>query len=747
VRFVRLLRRGTILVLLGFVAVFSNDAAASVGMVTLNWSPSPDKDVVAYNVYRSMSSGFPPATANRIGQTSTTTYTDTSFSVAGTYYYVVTSQDSSGLTSVPTNQVAAVITLDTISPTVSLSSPVAGATVAGTVTVTASAADNVAVAGVQFLLDGANLGAEVAGPRSSYTFSWNTATASNGAHTLSARARDGAGNTALSANVKVTVANAASSGGGSNGLVAAYSFNEGKGTTVSDSSGNNLTGTISGATWTTSGVYGGALSFNGSTSYVDLGNPSALRLTGSMTLEAWVKAAANPADDGQIIAKSNGHGWQLKTSPDTGAETFGTLVSSTSGTDTQRYSKTVRSLNTWYHVASVYDAASKTLNTYVNGVLDSGTLKGAVPASQLDSSVNVNIGRRTNGFYFNGVIDEVRIYNRDLSQAEIQMDMFTAVGLTTVSTDKTPPTVSISAPAAGAKVSGTVTVSASASDNVGVAGVQFLLDGANLGAEVTGSGPTYTTTWNTTTATNGTHTISARARDAAGNTSTAANISVTVSNTVAAAGPVAAYSFNQGSGTTAADISGNGLTGTLAGATWTTSGHHGDALSFNGTTSYVDLGNPALLNGTGSMTWAAWVYATGNPPDDGQIIAKADGSSGWQLKTSPDTGPETFGVKVSGSTTSAQRYSKTVRALNQWYHVTGVYNATTRTLDIYVNGVLDDGVLLGTIPSSQAVANLNVNIARRSGGFYFKGVIDDVRIYNRALSQTEIQAIMNTPVQ
>jgi hypothetical protein len=747
VRFVRLLRRVTILVLLGFVAVFSNDAAASVGMVTLNWSPSPDKDVVAYNVYRSMSSGFPPATANRIGQTSTTTYTDTSFSVAGTYYYVVTSQDSSGLTSVPTNQVAAVITLDTISPTVSLSSPVAGATVAGTVTVTASAADNVAVAGVQFLLDGANLGAEVAGPRSSYTFSWNTATASNGAHTLSARARDGAGNTALSANVKVTVANAASSGGGSNGLVAAYSFNEGKGTTVSDSSGNNLTGTISGATWTTSGVYGGALSFNGSTSYVDLGNPSALRLTGSMTLEAWVKAAANPADDGQIIAKSNGHGWQLKTSPDTGAETFGTLVSSTSGTDTQRYSKTVRSLNTWYHVASVYDAASKTLNTYVNGVLDSGTLKGAVPASQLDSSVNVNIGRRTNGFYFNGVIDEVRIYNRDLSQAEIQMDMFTAVGLTTVSTDKTPPTVSISAPAAGAKVSGTVTVSASASDNVGVAGVQFLLDGANLGAEVTGSGPTYTTTWNTTTATNGTHTISARARDAAGNTSTAANISVTVSNTVAAAGPVAAYSFNQGSGTTAADISGNGLTGTLAGATWTTSGHHGDALSFNGTTSYVDLGNPALLNGTGSMTWAAWVYATGNPPDDGQIIAKADGSSGWQLKTSPDTGPETFGVKVSGSTTSAQRYSKTVRALNQWYHVTGVYNATTRTLDIYVNGVLDDGVLLGTIPSSQAVANLNVNIARRSGGFYFKGVIDDVRIYNRALSQTEIQAIMNTPVQ
>src|ERR1700747_1562550 len=66
------------------------------------------------------------------------------------------------------------------------------------------------------------------------------------------------------------------------GLVAAYSFNEGTGTTVSDSSGNNLTGIIVGATWTTGGMYGNALSFNGSSSYVDLGNPTALQLTGSM---------------------------------------------------------------------------------------------------------------------------------------------------------------------------------------------------------------------------------------------------------------------------------------------------------------------------------------------------------------------------------------------------------------------------------------------------------------------------------
>ena len=84
--------------------------------------------------------------------------------------------------------------------------------------------------------------------------------------------------------------------------------------------------------------------------------------------------------------------------------------------------------------------------------------------------------------------------------------------------------------------------------------------------------------------------------------------------------------------------------------------------------------------------------------------------------------------------------------LNTWYFVAGVYDAANRKLDIYVNGQLDNGVLRGTIPASQFDANTNVNIGRRSGGFYFAGRIDELRIYNRALGATEIQALMNTPV-
>jgi len=94
--------------------------------------------------------------------------------------------------------------------------------------------------------------------------------------------------------------------------------------------------------------------------------------------------------------------------------------------------------------------------------------------------------------------------------------------------DTTPPTVSLTAPVNSATVSGTTTVSASASDNVGVTSVQFKLDGANLGSPFTAT--PYSFGWDTTQVSNGTHTLTATASDGAGNTATAANVTITVNN-------------------------------------------------------------------------------------------------------------------------------------------------------------------------------------------------------------------------
>jgi Bacterial Ig domain/Thrombospondin type 3 repeat len=145
--------------------------------------------------------------------------------------------------------------------------------------------------------------------------------------------------------------------------------------------------------------------------------------------------------------------------------------------------------------------------------------------------------------------------------------------------DTTAPVVSVTTPAGGATVTGTVAVSAGASDNVGVVGVQFKLDGANLGAEDTSS--PYTVTWNTTGATNGSHSLSALARDAAGNSTTSAAVTVTLANDLSA--PVIS------------SLQATGITATGATITWSTNEASDSQVEYGPIASY---GSSTPLNTT-----------------------------------------------------------------------------------------------------------------------------------------------------
>lgn len=114
----------------------------------------------------------------------------------------------------------------------------------------------------------------------------------------------------------------------------------------------------------------------------------------------------------------------------------------------------------------------------------------------------------------------------DTNVAYQGVDQLSSVTNASFTVDTASPAVSITPPSG--TLSGTVTLAATASDNLGVAGVQFKLDGANLGAEDTSS--PYSVAWNTATASNGTHTLTAVARDAAGNSTTSGSVIVTVGN-------------------------------------------------------------------------------------------------------------------------------------------------------------------------------------------------------------------------
>src|SRR5262245_10883819 len=142
-------------------------------------------------------------------------------------------------------------------------------------------------------------------------------------------------------------------------------------------------------------------------------------------------------------------------------------------------------------------------------------------------------------------------------------------------------------------------------------------------------------------------------------------------------GATASYAFNESSGTTTVDVSGHGLTGTLTnGATFTTAGKNGNAVALDGVNDYVNLGNPAALQLTGSMTVSAWIYATAFPGDDGAIVSKRNPNEvGFQLDTTVDTGRRTIGFKLTNSSGGQMfRFGATTLQPNTWYYVTGVYN-------------------------------------------------------------------------
>ena len=200
------------------------------------------------------------------------------------------------------------------------------------------------------------------------------------------------------------------------GLAAAYNFNEGSGSTVADASGNGNTGTISGATWTTGGRFGGALSFNGSTSWVTVNDAASLHLTTGVTLEAWVKLSALAGWEAAIIKETPG-GLSYAMYANTAQNRPASVIHTSS--DINMYGTAQVPLNTWTHLTTTYDGT--TLRLYVNGTeVINQAVTGSMPVSASPLRIG---GDSVWGEYLNGLIDEVRVYNRALSAAEIQADM------------------------------------------------------------------------------------------------------------------------------------------------------------------------------------------------------------------------------------------------------------------------------------------------------------------------------------
>jgi hypothetical protein len=277
------------------------------------------------------------------------------------------------------------------------------------VTVSANASDAGSIGGVTFKADGVNIGTE--DTTSPYSVSWNTTGIANGSHTLTAVARDPAGNTTTSAGVTVTVNNTAAPS-----LIASYNFNEGSGTSLTDRTGRGHTGAVANATWA-AGNTGGALAFNGSTSLVTIADANDLDLTSAMTLEAWVKPAAAAPNWRTILMKERTGGLTYALYGDNAASRP-TGYMSISSSDRSVTGPTALAADTWTHVAVTY--GSGTFRLYVNGTevataASTGNMAASTGALRMG-------GNNIWGEFFTGSIDDVRIYNRALTAAEVATD-------------------------------------------------------------------------------------------------------------------------------------------------------------------------------------------------------------------------------------------------------------------------------------------------------------------------------------
>ena len=471
--------------------------AATTGSFTVVWDANTtDLDLAGYRIYLSNDSSvfaLTPAQAaavatTRLVSSGTTQSLFTSLDPTKVYWIAVTCVDTSANESGFSNVISAQ-PRDVTAPTTAMTAPASGSTVSGTVTVSATATDDVAVVGVQFRLDGTDLGPE--DTTSPFSMSWDTTMVPNGTHAIGAIARDAAGNTTTTSR-NVTVSNSdvtppvvsmtAPSGGAT--VIGTITLSA----TASDNIG------VAGVQFQVDGVNFGS---EDTLAPYSISWSSTSVLNGSHTITARARdAAGNRTTSAGVAVTVNNPDITppvvSMTAPAGGTTISGVVIVSADATDNQGVAG----------VQFKLDGA--------NFGAEDTTLPYAITWSTTTTS---------NGPHTLAAVARDAAGNTTTS---------ISVGVTVSNSDLVPPVVSMSAPSGGATVTGLVAVSANASDNVGVIALQFQLDGANLGNVLLV--PPYTMTWDTTTVTNGSHDLTAVARDAAGNTTTAATVTVTVGN-------------------------------------------------------------------------------------------------------------------------------------------------------------------------------------------------------------------------
>ena len=412
-------------------------------------------------------------------------------------------------------------------------------------------------------------------------------------------------------------------GGNDPALVAYYQFEN----NTLDSSGNDNSGSIVGNVNYAPGSRGLAANFDGTSDYINVNHDASLEVSNQITMSAWVNKRSLNTSDPILIKENNKYGLYTR---DNKVRFYGRKgAANTDGifpTGPTFESNGNITLNNWHHIAVTADGSAARI--YIDGQLDNSIIQdGSFIAS---SGVMQIGGEQSANSYFDGLIDNLRIYNRALTESEIQ-ELY----------ELEEPSVDL---------------------------VNGLL---------------------------------------------------------------AHYSFDNVSGNTVLDDSGNSRDLTAVDMAYT-GGIKGQAGNFNGISGYLAVAHDSDLQ-MATLTLSAWLKTD----HDGESYAISKGDERpYSLRTRDGV----FNVKIGNASQSASVFSTTATD-DQWHHVVGTYDGSE--VSIYIDGVLEN---TQTFSQSLELDNTSLNIGRRMARptfSYFPGLMDEVRIYDRALDASEVESLYN----
>jgi hypothetical protein len=452
------------------------------------------------------------------------------------------------------------------------------------------------------------------------------------------------------------------------GPVGYWKFDEGSGTTqIQDSSGNDNYATLSGFTESSweKGKFGDSLYFDGTSSVATVANESAFDFEqdDAFSISSWVKVVGDNSEQKIFNKMDNGapnRGYEFFVHNDNFLSAY--LISSWSGDAIFVQGNTAINDDQWHHVAMTYAGTSTApdVKLYLDGVLESTSINNDSLASTILTDISPNIGNRNGGsLYFEGNIDELKVYNYERTQEQIIEDM-------------------------------------------------------NAGHPAPGS---------------------------------------------PIGSPVGWWKFDEGYGDTAYDSGPQGNDGNLQGScpgggncpTWIDDGKYGNALDYDGNDYIVVSDDPSLRPDNGSWSVSAWAK-----PDDanqiGTIISKRQNASPyeqWSMMICANNGCWASGQQLVGifieddDALDRRAISNSDVADGEWHHYVMVADKSSDKILLYMDGaeIITSTTWAGSWPTIDNPDDLQ--IGNNNNTEYFNGAIDEIRVYNFALTGAQVSAEYN----